>query len=58
MWLVISVGDGEAHIVPHNDLIEHTEDEDCVCGPKITELDDGSRLYMHASLDGREVEYT
>lgn len=48
-----------AHVVPVNDLIEH-EDEDCVCGPKLTpvksEVDGGINwLYTHHSLDGREA---
>lgn len=55
MWLVIATGPDEAHIIPANDLIEHTESDECVCGPAPTDLGDGQRMYMHASLDGREL---
>lgn len=54
MWLAI-VHDNELHIVPNNDLIEHTEDEDCVCGPDTERLSDGSRVITHSSLDERKL---
>lgn len=48
------------HVLPLNDLIEHDESEDCVCGPECEMViaEDGSIagwLYSHASLDGREL---
>jgi hypothetical protein len=46
-----------AHIVPVNDLVDHTDD-DCACGPSTqpVERTDGSVgwLVVHHSLDGRE----
>ena len=52
--------DGDVHVVPVNDLIDHaTNGDDCVCGPDTepVERDDGSIGYMivHHSLDGREL---
>lgn len=46
------------HVYPVNDLIEHTIDDDCVCGPTQypARRDDGSIgwIVVHYSLDGRE----
>lgn len=48
----------ELHIIPLNDLIEHAETDDCVCGPQtfLGKRDDGADgwLIVHSSLDGRE----
>lgn len=54
MWLAISTGPDEFHVIPHKDLIKHTESDECVCGPATTFLDDGLVMHTHASLDGRE----
>jgi hypothetical protein len=47
------------HVVPLGDAVEHTSDDDCVCGPtaKLITHDDGSIgwLMIHHSLDGREL---
>lgn len=56
MWLAISTGPDEFHVVPDNDLIEHTQSDECVCGPATTYLDDGLTMHTHASLDGRELK--
>lgn len=53
MWLAIANGTDEMHFIPHNDLIEHTESDECVCGPAITHRKDLT-VINHASLDGRE----
>lgn len=43
------------HVIPCNDLIEHTnEDDDCVCGPDV-EFVSGGAVIVHHSLDGREL---
>lgn len=55
MWLAIAKGPDEMHIIPNNDLIEHTESDECVCGPATTDLGDEQWMYTHASLDGREL---
>lgn len=50
---------GVLHVVPVGDLIAHTSDDDCACGPtaKPVQRDDGSIswLMVHHSLDGREL---
>lgn len=47
------------HVLPRGDLIEHADNDSCVCGPKVqpVERDDGSVdwLVTHHSLDGREL---
>ena len=46
------------HTMPVNDLIEHEDSSECICGPECipVEREDGSYgwLYSHHSLDGRE----
>ena len=53
------MSDGDVHVHPVSDLIEHeTDGGDCMCGPTTepVERDDGSIGYviMHHALDGRE----
>jgi hypothetical protein len=55
MWVAVAKDD-EMHIIPENDLIEHTLSDDCVCGPELTDLGEGQVMVTHASLDGREFE--
>lgn len=48
------------HVIPAFDLIEHEEDNEgsCVCGPtpvKVESEEANSLIYLHNSLDGREV---
>lgn len=58
----------EAHLIPRDDLIQHTVSEDCVCGPDALLVPEdeppwnpfvaveGDRwLYRHHPLDGRRV---
>jgi hypothetical protein len=54
------MSDGDYHVYPVNDLVEHvTNGDGCVCGPETqpVERDDGSIGYVivHHSLDGREM---
>lgn len=46
------------HVMPNNDLIEHADSDDCVCGPttKPVEREDGTIAWIcvHHSADGRE----
>jgi hypothetical protein len=46
------------HVIPRDDLIEHTATDSCPCGPADQSVirDDGSIgwVTVHASLDGRE----
>jgi hypothetical protein len=49
---------GYVHVIPVDDLIEHSYSEACPCGPRAEAVkrDDGSVgwLHVHHSLDGRE----
>lgn len=49
----------ELHVVPLDDLVEHTSDADCICGPDCEPFpkSDGSfaYVYRHHSIDGREA---
>lgn len=45
---------GDYHIAPIGDLVEHSLSEECVCGPAIEKVENGSRMITHHSLDGRE----
>jgi hypothetical protein len=42
------------HVVPVNDLVEHEDSEDCVCGPDVEFVEPHGWLVSHHSLDGRE----
>ena len=50
------------HVLPINDLIDHTDSEYCICGPTIEPIqnDDGTIdwIITHHSLDGRENHET
>lgn len=58
-WWGIDIGDGEFHVVPQGDAVEHECFDGCVCGPTVEPIErgDGSMgwLYVHHSLDGREL---
>lgn len=51
-------GSRSAHIVPVDDVIEHSISDGCLCGPQceMVEHDSGGDawLYHHHSADGRE----
>jgi hypothetical protein len=42
------------HILPRNDIEEHSECGDCKCNPRIEKLSDRV-LIIHNSFDGREA---
>lgn len=50
--------EGNVHVVPTYDLIDHIENEDCPCGPTAQPVEDEngsvSWVMIHHSLDGRE----
>lgn len=50
------------HIYPINDLVDHDNNDDCVCGPRVETVagDDGSISWVvvHHSLDAREKTCT
>jgi len=56
-WDVFTA-DGDAHVIPRGDVLEHTITDDCICGPRIEAVRraDGSFgwLAAHNSVDGRE----
>ena len=41
------------HVLPVNDLKEHTEDTTCECKPRV-EFENGNMIVVHNSFDGRE----
>lgn len=41
------------HVTPLDDLLEHSEDEDCMCDPRV-EVIGGKLLVVHNAYDGRE----
>jgi hypothetical protein len=43
------------HILPINDLKEHSERSSCECNPKVRQLENGDLLVSHNSYDGREL---
>lgn len=55
-WLLLWCDWGNCHIVPVLDQVVHqvAEGDECICGPAIQMMDDGSFMVSHASLDGRE----
>jgi len=44
----------EWHVMPVNDQVDHSDDDECVCGPT-PEFLSGGVIYKHHSLDGREA---
>ena len=42
------------HILPNNDLKEHTESKNCECKPTVRIINK-SMLIVHNSYDGREI---
>lgn len=40
---------------PNDDLIEHLEGDDCVCGPDML-VEGDAIIWVHHSLDGREQD--
>lgn len=60
-WWVGTMPNGEIHVIPLNDLVDHTENyTHCVCGPTEEpvlrpETDTVAGFsHVHHSLDGRE----
>lgn len=47
------------HVLPWEDLIQHEQNDDCICGPsqEMVEQDDGSDgwIVLHHALDGRPL---
>lgn len=43
------------HVLPVNDIAEHSESDDCICHPKISYVDGGGKVVVHNSFDGREI---
>jgi len=43
------------HVLPNMDAIEHECNEECACGPDAEFVGDDTILYLHHSLDGREL---
>ena len=43
------------HVLPIDDLKEHTEDTTCECHPKVLH-ENGNMIIVHNSFDGREFK--
>jgi hypothetical protein len=57
-WGVMLEQRREDHVIPRDDLVEHTISETCVCGPELVTVDAAGgpcRHVTHRSLDGRET---
>lgn len=58
-WLWCQPRQNISHSLPQDDLVEHSVSPWCVCGPSLLPvrmaLGVQGSLYVHASLDGREL---
>lgn len=45
----------DVNVVPINDLKPHTDGPECACGPRVERFDNGNRVIVHNSYDGREI---
>jgi hypothetical protein len=55
-WVVLI--EGEDHVIPRDDDIDHIVSRGCVCGPAVVEVDTRHGVayqVTHHSLDGREI---
>lgn len=43
------------HVTPNSDLFEHIESENCECEPRIQTMDNGNKVIIHNSYDGRDL---
>lgn len=43
------------HVLPADDLKEHTLESTCECCPRM-EIEDGEMIFIHNSWDGREFK--
>jgi hypothetical protein len=41
------------HVIPLNDIKEHSEDSTCECYPSVI-VENGEMILVHNSFDGRE----
>lgn len=59
-WWVTEANDTNIHTHPHNDLIDHDLDGDCICLPEVETVERGDSeivfLTYHHSIDGREAQ--
>jgi hypothetical protein len=42
------------HVLPQDDIKEHTESNDCECKPTVRYVGEGGKVVIHNSYDGRE----
>ena len=43
------------HVIPINDIEEHSEKDGCKCKPTIEVMKNGNVVIVHNSFDGREA---
>lgn len=53
-WLIFHNGE-TTHAVPEQDLKPHTDTgEWCKCEPRVVNMENGNRVFVHNPYDGRE----
>lgn len=52
-WLAVKNWDGDAHVLPIDDLMTHTETRECACGPFV-DLSSDVPVIIHHAADFRE----
>lgn len=45
----------DINVVPVDDLKAHVDGPGCACGPRVTCYENGNRVIVHNSYDGREI---
>lgn len=53
-WQITGGEEMNYHILPTNDIKEHTEETTCECEPRI-EIVNGDMLIIHNAYDNREI---
>lgn len=50
--------EGAWHVVPMNDLRDHEPSKSCWCRPTLLDEETDGDVYIHHSMDGRELYET
>ena len=51
------MAENDVHVVPLNDILEHSNDSDCWCDPEVN-IVGADLVIVHNSFDGREERET
>jgi hypothetical protein len=52
MWEIYELV-GEVHVIPRADEKDHIKSGDCSCEPRLEVMNNGGKVYIHDSFDGR-----